>query len=126
MTDTISERHPTTPTGRRIHEARIGTIGAADWDKRILAIEQEAAEQMRRERDEARAARPIVVTGSEAGDRWLAAEAHAKALAEALREASKALGGYRVDKRSHAQYVAEDVFPVVDAALAAYDKDHEA
>jgi hypothetical protein len=40
------------------------------------------------------------------------------ALAEAAELASSALGGFRVDGRSHAEWVAEEVWPALRAALA--------
>jgi len=40
-----------------------------------------------------------------------------KELEKALRLARQALGGYRVDQRSHAEWVAEDVLPAIDRAL---------
>ena len=49
---------PQTPTGKRLHEARLGTLNAPEWDDRICAIEAEAAamerERLRTDRDERR------------------------------------------------------------------------
>jgi hypothetical protein len=79
---------PRTPTGKRL----LASAGYRNLDDAIPTIEAEAAAMER-----------AMLDGR---------------VVKMLHLARRALAGYRIDHRSHSQFVSEDVFPAIDSLLA--------